>query len=78
MASLNFDKDKIMREILKQGLEEMKQIFKKDINALARPYGETPRITFKSKGPKSFEATVEVNSDELRAKIDAYVKKQSS
>jgi hypothetical protein len=77
MAKLNFDKDKIMREMLKQGLETMKKEFTRDVNAIARSYGETPKITFKSKGPKSFEASVEVESDELRAKIDQYVKKRS-
>jgi hypothetical protein len=77
MATLNFDPKKITEQILKQGLEEMKRQFTNDINRLARPYGERPKITFKPKGPESFRVHVEVKSDELRSKIDSYLKSKA-
>jgi hypothetical protein len=54
----------------------MKSGFTRDIDDLARPFGETPKITFVSNGPKSFETKIEVNSDELRAKIDDYLEER--
>jgi hypothetical protein len=76
MAELNFDVQKIMEQAIQEGLEEMKSGFTRDIDDLARPFGETPKITFVSNGPKSFETKIEVNSDELRAKIDDYLEER--
>ncbi len=76
-ASFNFDADSLMKKVMEQAKETMKKNFKKDIENLARPYGEHPKISFVDKGDKSVSVKVENVSDELKAKIDAYIKSNS-
>lgn len=74
MANLDFNVDKIMKQVVSDSLDHIKKQFTADINRLAAPYGEHPRITFRPKGSNSLDVTFEVKSTELREKIDAYLK----
>lgn len=72
----NFDADSLEKEILKKAKEQIKQNFTKDINKIARPFGEKPKIEFVEK-QKGFDVKVGNVSDELKAEIDKYIKKSS-
>ena len=74
MANLSFDVDKIMEKVTSDALDVMKRKFIAEINRIAAPFGEKPRITFARKGPDSLDVKVDVNSSELRKKIDDYLR----
>jgi len=76
-VTLNFDADAIKRKILEQGKEAMKKKFTEDIKKIARPFGENPKISFTPKGTNGFSVKVSNVSDELKEKIDEYIKSNS-
>lgn len=76
MASSSFNVDAIMKDIKKKALDEMKRQMTEGINKLARGTGEHPRIKFSPKDDSSVTVKVEGVSDELKAKIEDWLKKQ--
>jgi len=76
MANSNFNVDAIMKDIKRKALEEMKRQMTEGINKLARGTGERPQIKFLPKGDSSLTVKVEGVSDELKAKIETWLKKQ--
>ncbi len=78
MARLNFDSKKIMDQAVKQGHDEMKARFKREILKIGQKHGEVPRISFQPKGKSSFDMKVDCESAELRKEIEDYIKKHAS
>ena len=76
MANSNFNVDAIMKDVKKKALVEMKRRMTDEINKLARRTGERPQIKFSPKGEASLTVKVEGVSDELKAKIEDWLKKQ--
>lgn len=56
----------------------MKENFSRDIKNLAEPFGEHPKISFTDQDEKSVSVKVENVSEELKSKIDEYLKAKSS
>lgn len=75
-VKVDFDVDKIMKDVKKQALAEMKSRFSTEINSLASGTGEHPKIVFTPKGDSSLDVKVEGVSDELKSKIDNWLQKQ--
>ncbi len=76
MARLEFNSKEIMKQMEKQTLEAMKKDFTSKINKLAGPFGEKPRIQFTNRGGLNLSVKVDVQSADLRAKIDTFLKKK--
>lgn len=76
MANSSFDVDAIMKDVKKKALEEMKRRFTDGINKLARATGERPQIRFSPKGDSSLDVKVENVSEELKMRINDWLKEQ--
>ena len=72
----NFDADKLKKQMLEKGKEAMKKKFTDDIKKLAKPFGETPKISFVEK-QNGYSVKVSNVSDELKEKINNYIKANS-
>jgi hypothetical protein len=76
MANSNFNVDAIMKDIKKKALDEMKRRMTDEINKLARGTGERPQIRFTPKGDSSLDVKVEGVSEELKIRVEDWLKKQ--
>jgi hypothetical protein len=77
MAKLDFNLEKITKQMVDDSMQKIMQQFAADINQIATKYGERPSLNFNRKGPNKWDVTFEVESPELRSEIDAYLKRSN-